>query len=138
MFNTAYRRSNWGSQARTHNGRAATPALLISLFGLLMLGDGITGIRESDSEDDAAGMAFVITTGAAGLGLLFGGVGVFLRKDLPLVFTPFATFLFTALFACHVVVTGEVLPAGLMVILGLVALVLFYRALPSKENSKGE
>ena len=45
-----------------------TPALLISLFGLLMLGDGITGIRESDSEDDAAGMAFVITTSAAGLG----------------------------------------------------------------------
>ena len=60
----------------------ATPAILISLFGLLVLGGGIIGIRESDSEDDASGMAFVIATGAAGLGLLFGGIGVLIRKDL--------------------------------------------------------
>ena len=112
----------------------ATPALLISLFGLLMLGEGIISFRETDSEDDAASMAFAIATGASGLGLLLGGVGVFLRKDLALVFAPFVTLLITALFACHLAVTGDVLPSGLMVILGIVALVLFYRALPSKET----
>ncbi len=136
MFNTAYRGSNFGTQARAHNRGTAmtTPALLISLFGLLLLGDGIIGIRETDSEDDAASMAFVIATGASGLGLLLGGVGVLLRKDLALVFAPIVTFLLTALFACHLAVTGDFLPAGAMAILGLVALVLFYRALPSKET----
>jgi len=111
-----------------------TPALLISLFGLLMLGDGFFAIRESDSEDHATRMALAIAIGTAGLGLLFGGIGVFLRKDLALVFTPFLTLLSTALFSAHLVVTGDVFPAGAMVMLGLAALVVFYRALPSKET----
>jgi len=136
MFNTAYRRSVFGMQSRAYRGATSitTPALLISLFGLLMLGDGIIGIRETDSEDDAASMAFVIATAVSGLGLLVGGLGVFLCKDLALVFAPFITLLLTALFACHSAVTGDFIPAGLMAILGLVALVLFYRALPSKET----
>ena len=79
-------------------------------------------------------LAFVIAAGTCGLGLLVGGIGVLLLKELALVFAPFVTLLLTALFACHIAVTGDFFPAGLMVILGLVALVLFYRALPSKEN----
>ncbi len=136
MFNTAYRRSDLGTHAKTHNPvtAMATPALLISLFGLLMLGDGIIAISDTDSEDDSASMALAIATGVCGLGLLAGGYGLFRRKDLALVFAPFLTLLITALFACHLIVTGDVIPASLMVILGLVALVYFYRALPSKET----
>jgi len=111
-----------------------TPAILISLFGLFVLGGGIIGYADTDSDADTAGIAFVIAAGASGLGLLAGGVGVLKRKELALVFAPFVTLLLTTLFACHVVVTGDFSPSSLMVILGLVALVLFYRALPSKEN----
>ena len=103
-----------------------------------MLGGGIVGYSDTDTDADTASIAFVIAAGASGLGLLAGGVGVLLRKDVALVFAPFLTLLLTALFACHLAVTWDFFPAGLMVILGLVALVLFYRALPSKENSQGE
>ena len=112
----------------------ATPAILISFFGLFVFGGGIIDYSDSDSDADPSTLAFVIAAGTCGLGLLVGGIGVLLLKELALVFAPFVTLLFTALFACHVVVTGAVLPAGLMVILGLVALVLFYRALRSKET----
>ena len=99
-----------------------------------MLGGGIIGYTDSDSDTDTASISFVIATGVSGLGLLVGGVGVLIRKDLALVFAPFVTLLLTALFVCHLAVTGDILPAGFMVILGLVALVFFYRALPAKEN----
>ena len=112
----------------------ATPAILISFFGLFVFGGGIIDYSDSDSDADPSTLAFVIAAGTCGLGLLVGGIGVLLLKELALVFAPFVTLLLTALFACHVVVTGAVLPAGLMVILGLVALVLFYRALRSKET----
>lgn len=136
MFNSAYRRSNFRTQASADNRvtAMATPAILISLFGLLMLGDGMIALSDTDAEDDRAGMAFAIATVVTGLGLLIGGLGVFLRNDLALVFAPFLTLLTSALFACHLVVTGEVIPASLMVMLGLVALVYFYRALPAKET----
>lgn len=111
-----------------------TPAILISLFGVLMLAGAIIGYTDTDTDADTASVAFVIAAGASGLRLLAGGVGVLRRKDVALVFAPFVTLLLTALFACHLAVTGDFLPAGLMVILGLVALVLFYRALPSKET----
>lgn len=111
-----------------------TPAILISLFGVLMLAGAIIGYTDTDTDADTASVAFVIAAGASGLGLLAGGVGVLKRKELALVFAPFITLLLTKLFACHLAVTGDVLPAGLMVILGLIALVLFYRALPSKET----
>lgn len=112
----------------------ATPAILISLFGLFVFSGGIIDYSDSDSDADASSIAFVIAAGACGLGLLAGGIGLLILKDLALVFTPFVTLLLTALFACHVAVTGDFFPSSLMVILGLVALVLFYRALPSKEN----
>jgi uncharacterized membrane protein (UPF0136 family) len=112
----------------------ATPAILISFFGLFVFGGGIIDYSDSDSDADTSTLAFVIAAGTCGLGLLVGGIGVLLLKELALVFAPFVTLLFTALFACHVVVTGAVLPAGLMVILGLVALVLFHRRLRSKET----
>ena len=112
----------------------ATPAILISLFGLFVFGGGIIDYSDSDSDADPAGIAFVIAASVCGLGLLAGGIGLLLLKDLALVFAPFVTLLITALFACHIAVTGDFFPTSLMVILGGVALVLFYRALPSKET----
>jgi uncharacterized membrane protein (UPF0136 family) len=112
----------------------AKPAILISLFGFLVFSGGIIDYTDSDSDADPSTLAFVVAAGACGLGLLAGGIGLLLLKDLALVFTPFVTLLLTALFACHVAVTGDFIPSSLMVIIGFVALVLFYRALPSKEN----
>ena len=111
-----------------------TPAILISLFGFFVFSGGIIDYSDSDSDADPSTIAFVIAAGACGLGLLAGGIGVLIRQDLALVFAPFVTLLLTALFACHIAVSGDFFPSSLMVILGLVALVLFYRALPSKEN----
>lgn len=112
----------------------ATPAILISLFGLLVFTGGFVDYSDSDSDADPASIAFVIAASVCGLGLLAGGIGVLLLKDLALVFAPFVTLLITALFACHIAVTGDFFPSSLMMILGGVALVLFYRALPSKET----
>ena len=112
----------------------ATPAILISLFGLLVFTGGFIDYSDSDSDADPASIAFVIAASVCGLGLLAGGIGVLLLKDLALVFAPFVTLLITALFACHIAVTGDFFPSSLMMILGGVALVLFYRALPSKET----
>ena len=113
----------------------ATPAILISLFGLFVFAGGFIDYSDSDSETaDPAGLAFVILASVCGLGLLAGGIGLIMLKDLALVFAPFVTLLITALFACHIAVTGDFFPTSLMVILGGVALVLFYRALPSKET----
>lgn len=107
-----------------------TPAILISLFCLLVLGGGII------SYFDTSSIVSLIAGSAPGVGLLAGGLGVFKRKrkQFWFVFAPFITLLLTVLFACHFVVSGDFIPAGLMAILGLVALVLFYRALPSKES----
>ena len=112
----------------------ATPAILISLFGLFVFTGGFIDYSDSDSDADPASLAFVIAASVCGLGLLAGGIGLLLLKDLALVFAPFVTLLITALFACHIAVTGDFFPTSLMVILGGVALVLFYRALPSKET----
>jgi hypothetical protein len=116
----------------------ATPAILISLFGLFVFTGGIIDYSDSDSDSnsdaDPASLAFVIAASICGLGLLAGGIGVLIFKDLALVFAPFVALLITALFTCHIAVTGDFFPTSLMVILGLVALLQFYRALPSKEN----
>jgi len=112
----------------------ATPAILISLFGLFVFTGGFLDYSDSDSDADPASLAFVILASVCGLGLLASGIGLLLLKDLALVFAPFVTLLITALFACHIAVTGDFFPTSLMVILGGVALVLFYRALPSKET----
>jgi hypothetical protein len=118
----------------------ATPAILISLFGLFVFTGGIIDYSDSDSDSDSnsdadpASLAFVIAASVCGPGLLAGGIGVLIFKDLALVFAPFVALLITALFACHIAVTGDFFPTSLMVILGLVALLQFYRALPSKED----
>ncbi len=121
-------------KVRIVNGNTpmATPTILISLFGLFVFSGGI--IDYADSDADPASIAFVIAAGACGLGLLAGGIGLLMLKDLALVFRPFVTLLLTALFTCHIAVTGDFFPSSLLVILGLVALVLFYRALPSTET----
>jgi len=104
------------------------PAILISFFGLTLVGGGIVAYAES------ASIASLVAGGMPGLGLLAGGIGVLKRKEFWLVFAPFLTLLLTLLFICHLVVSGDFIPAGLMGSLGFVALVVFYRALPSKET----
>jgi uncharacterized membrane protein (UPF0136 family) len=59
------------------------PGIVISLFGLLVLGGGIIGYTNT------ANIASLIAGGASGLGLLASGLGVLRRKELGFVFAPF-------------------------------------------------
>jgi len=93
--------------------------IVISLFGLLVLGGGIIG------NTNTANIASLIAGSASGLGLLASGLGVLRRKELGFVFAPFITVLLTAFFAYRLVLSGDFIPSGLMGILGLVALVLY-------------
>ena len=104
------------------------PGIAIALFVLLVLGGGIIAYLHT------ASVASLIAGGTPGFGLLVGGLGVLKRKEFWLVFAPFLTLLLTVLLAGHLAVSREFMPTGLMGIFGLVALVLFYRALPSKET----
>ncbi|MSP40525.1 MAG: hypothetical protein EXR70_18700 [Deltaproteobacteria bacterium] len=103
------------------------PGIVILLFGLLVLGGGIIGYTNS------ASIVSLIGGSASGLGLLASGLGVLRRKELGFVFAPFITLLLIAFFACSLMLNGDFIPSGLMGILGLVALVLYW-ALPAREN----
>ena len=84
----------------------ATSAILISLFGLFVFTGEIIDYSDSDPDADPANLALVIAASICGLGLLAGGIGVLILKDLALVFAPIVTLLNTALFACDIAVTG--------------------------------
>lgn len=92
------------------------PGIVISLFGLLVLGGAIIGYTNT------ANIASIIAGSASGLGLLASGLGVLRRKELGFVFAPFMTVLLTAFFGYRLVLSGDFIPSGLMGVLGLVAL----------------
>ena len=96
------------------------PGMVILLFGLLVLGGGILGYATAGS------MASLIAGSAFGLGLLASALGVRRGKRLGFLFAPLLTLLPTAFFAYRFVQSGELMPSGLMGVLGLVALVLYF------------
>jgi len=103
------------------------PAIVILLFGLLVLGGGIVGYTAAES------MASLIAGSAFALGLLVSGLGVLRGKKLGFIFAPLTTLVLTAFFAYRLIQSGDFIPSGLMGVLGLVAPVL-YCALPAKES----
>mgnify|MGYP001270414931 FL=1 len=107
------------------------PSMVISLYGLLMLGSGIIAYTNTES------FASLVGGSAAGLGLLASGLGVLRRKELGFVFAPFITLLLIVFFAYRLVLNGNFIPSGLMGTLGFVALVL-YCSLPAKNISRNQ
>ena len=96
------------------------PGIVILLFGLLVLGGGIIGYTNT------ASMASLIASSAFGIGLLASGLGVLRRKELGFVFAPVLTVLVTAFFGYRSTRIGEFIPSGLVAILSLVTLFLYF------------
>lgn len=77
------------------------PGVVISLFGLLVLGSGIIGYTNT------ASIASLVGGSASGLGLLASGLGVLRRKELGFVFAPLIILLLTAFFAYRLIQSGD-------------------------------
>ena len=96
------------------------PGIVILLFGFIVLGGGIIGYTTAGS------MASLIAGSAFGLGLLASGLGVLRGKKPGFLFAPLITLFLTAFFGYRLVQSGEFVPSGLMAVLGLVALGLYF------------
>jgi len=96
------------------------PGIVILLFGLLVLGGGIIGYITAGS------MASLVAGSAFGLGLLASGLGVSKGKKMGFLLAPLLTLLLTAFFGYRFAQSGEFVPSGLMGVIGLVALVLYF------------
>ncbi len=96
------------------------PGIVILLYGLVVLGGGIIGYTRAGS------MASLIAGSAFGLGLLASGLGVLRGKNMGFIIAPTLTVLLTAYFSYRFVQSGEFMPSGLMGVLGLVALILYF------------
>jgi len=96
------------------------PGIVILLFGLLVLGGGIIGYISAGS------MASLVAGSAFGLGLLASGLGVSKGKKMGFLLAPLLTLLLTAFFGYRFAQSGEFVPSGLMGVIGLVALVLYF------------
>ncbi|MGH7829164.1 MAG: TMEM14 family protein [Candidatus Binatia bacterium] len=96
------------------------PGIVTLLFGLLVLGGGIIGYTTAGS------MASLIAGSAFGLGLLASGLGVLRGKNMGFLFAPLLTLLLIAVLGYRFVQSGEFIPSGLIAVLGLVALILYF------------
>lgn len=96
------------------------PGIVIFLFGLLVLVGGIIGYATAGS------MASLIAGSAFGLGLLASGMGVSRGKKVGFLFAPLLTLLLIVLLGYRSVETGEFVPSGLIAVLGVVALALYF------------
>ena len=96
------------------------PGIVILLFGLLVLGSGIIGYTNT------ASFASLVGGSASGLGLVASGLGVLRRKELGFVFAPVLTVLVTAFFGYRSTRIGEFIPSGLVAVLSLVTLFLYF------------
>ena len=96
------------------------PGIVILVYGLLVLGGGIIGYTTAQS------MASVIAGGTFGFLLLASGLGVLRGKDMGFLMAPILTVLLTVFFGYRFAQSGEFVPSGLMVALGLVALTLYF------------
>ena len=94
--------------------------IVILLFGLLVLGGGIVGYNTAE------GMAFLISAATYGFLLLASVLGALRGKIMGFLIAPFLTVLLTAFFGYRLVRSGEFIPSGLMTVLGLVAVILYF------------
>lgn len=96
------------------------PGIVILLYGLVVLGGGVIGYTTTGS------MASLIAGSAFGLGLLASGLGVLRGKNMGFIIAPTLTVLLTTFFGYRFALSGEFMPSGLMGVLGLVALTLYF------------
>lgn len=96
------------------------PGIVILLYGLLVFSGGIIGYVTAGS------MASVIAGGVFGLMLLASGVGVLRGKAMGFLMAPALVVLLMAYFGYRFAQSGEFMPSGLMGVLGLVALILYF------------
>ena len=103
------------------------PGIVILVYGLLVLSGGILGYTTARS---MAPLMAGIASGALGIGLLASSVGVFRGKNLGFMMAPILTLLLATFFGFRFVQSGEIIPAGLMAALGLIATFLYFTLRP--------
>ena len=96
------------------------PGIVIAVYGIVVL---ITAII---SYLTAGGVLFLIAGCAVGFGLVASGLGVLRSKELGFVFAPVLTVLVTAFFGYRSTRIGELIPSGLVAVLSLVTLFLYF------------
>ncbi len=98
----------------------STPGIVILVYGLLVLGSGIIGYTTTGSLTSA------IAGGVFGLAFLATSVGVLRSKQLGFLMAPILTVLLTTFFGFRFAASGEIIPSGLMAVLGIVAVILYF------------
>ena len=96
------------------------PGIVILVYGLLGLGGGIIGYTSTGST------GALIGGGAFGMGLFASGVGVLRGKNMGFLMAPILTALLTMFFGYRFIDTGEFILSGLMAVLGMVAVILYF------------
>ena len=96
------------------------PGIIMFVYGLVVLGGGIVAYSAAGS------IASLVAGSGFGLGLLASGLGVSRGKKLGLLVAPFLALFLTAFFTYRFVQSGEFIPSGVMGVLGLVAVVLYF------------
>jgi len=96
------------------------PGIVIAVYGLVVLTTAIISYLTAGS------VSFLIAGCAFGLGLLASGLGVLRGKELGFVFAPVLTVLVTAFFGYRSTRIGEFMPSGLVAVLSLVTLFLYF------------
>jgi uncharacterized membrane protein (UPF0136 family) len=96
------------------------PGIVIAVYGLVVLTTAIISYLTAGS------LSFLIAGCAFGFGLVASGLGVLRRKELGFVLAPVLTVLVTAFFGYRSTRIGEFLPSGLVAVLSLVTLFLYF------------
>jgi uncharacterized membrane protein (UPF0136 family) len=96
------------------------PGIVIAVYGLVVLTTAIISYLTAGS------LSFLIAGCVFGFGLVASGLGVLRRKELGFVLAPVLTVLVTAFFGYRSTRIGEFLPSGLVAVLSLVTLFLYF------------
>jgi len=103
------------------------PGIVIAVYGLVVLTTAIISYLTAGS------LSFLIAGCAFGFGLVASGLGVLRRKELGFVLAPVLTVLVTAFFGYRSTRIGEFLPSGLVAVLSLVTLFLYFLPREKKD-----
>jgi len=103
------------------------PGIVIAVYGLVVLTTAIISYLTAGS------LSFLIAGCAFGFGLVASGLGVLRRKELGFVLAPVLTVLVTAFFGYRSTRIGEFIPSGLVAVLSLVTLFLYFLPREKKD-----
>ena len=103
------------------------PGIVIAVYGLVVLTTAIISYLTAGS------LSFLIAGCVFGFGLVASGLGVLRRKELGFVLAPVLTVLVTAFFGYRSTRIGEFLPSGLVAVLSLVTLFLYFLPREKKD-----